>query len=81
MNRIAEKIVPVMNDAELETLILSSYQQDAKTLSRDGESNMLKFKELLGLQTVDERQRWESMKYTFAERSRLRGLSGEDSTD
>jgi len=80
MNRIAEKIVPVMNDTELETLILSSYQQDAQTLSRDGESNMLKFRELLGIQSADERQRRESIKYTFAERSRLRGLSGEDST-
>ncbi len=80
MNRIAEKIVPVMNDSELETLILSSYQQDAQTLSRDGESNMLKFKELLGLLTDDERARWDSIRYTFTERSRLRGLPGDDST-
>jgi len=80
MNRIAEKIVPVMNEAELQSLIISSYQQDSQTLSRDGESNMLKFGELLGTLTEDQKTRWDSIKYTFAERSRLRGLSGEDST-
>ncbi len=80
MNRIAEKVVPVMNDAELQSLIVSSYQQDSQTLSRDGESNMLKFAELLGTMTEDQKTRWESIKYTFAERTRLRGLSGEDST-
>ncbi len=80
MNRIAEKVVPVMNEEELRTLILSSYQQDAQTLSRDGESNMLKFKELLGLLTADEQTRWNAIKSTFAQKTKLRGLSGEDST-
>ncbi len=51
MNRIAEKVVAIMNDEELNTTILSSYEQDAQTLTRDGESNMLKFRELLGIQT------------------------------
>ena len=80
MNRIAEKIVPVMNETELQTLIQSSYQQDSQTLSRDGESNMLKFKELLGILTEDEQQRWNSIKSTFSQKTRLKGLSGEDST-
>jgi len=80
MNRIAEKVVPVMNEAELQTLIQSSYQQDSQTLSRDGESNMLKFRELLGILTEDERQRWSSIKSTFSQKTRLKGLSGEDST-
>ena len=80
MNRIAEKVVPVMNDEELQTLIQSSYQQDSQTLSRDGESNMLKFRELLGIQTEDEQRRWSSIKSTFAQKTRLKGLSGEDST-
>ena len=30
MNRIAEKVVPIMNDHELQTLILSSYENDAQ---------------------------------------------------
>ncbi len=80
MNRIAEKIVPVMNDAELETLTISSYEQDSQTLSRDGESNMLKFRELLGKQSDIEKKRWEEIKYAFSERLRLKGIGSEDST-
>ena len=80
MNRIAEKVVPVMNDAELQTLIVSSYQQDSQTLSRDGESNILKFKELLGTLTADEQKRWNSIKATFSQKTKLKGLSGDDST-
>ena len=80
MNRIAEKVVPVMNDMELERLIQSSYQQDAQTLSRDSESNLLKFAELLGTLTPAEQHRWNDIKKTFVEKSRLKGLSGEDST-
>ena len=80
MNRIAEKVVPVMNEAELQTLIQSSYQQDSQTLSRDGESNMLKFRELQGILTEEEQRRWNSIKSTFAQKTKLKGLSGEDST-
>lgn len=80
MNRIAEKVVPVMNQDELERLILTSYQQDAQTLSRDSESNMLKLKELIGILAPTEQARWSSIKKTFTEKNRLQGLSGDDST-
>lgn len=80
MNRIAEKVVPVMNDDELTRLILTCYQQDAQTLSRDGESNLLKMRDLLGILTEDEANRWKSIKKTFVEKNRMRGLSGDDST-
>lgn len=80
MNRIAEKVVSVMNDEELDRLVFSSYQQDSQTLSRDSESNMLKFKELLGLLSPSESERWASIKRTFVEKNRLKGLSNEDSS-
>ena len=80
MNRIAEKVFPIMNDEELERLILTSYQQDSQTLSRDSESNMLKFKDLTGKLDDVEQARWNSIKKTFVEKSRLKGLSGDDST-
>lgn len=79
MNRIAEKVVPVMNDAELQSLIMSNYEQDAQTLTRDGESNLLKFKELLGTLTSTEQERWESIKYAYVESVRMQGFDGEDS--
>jgi hypothetical protein len=48
MNRIAERVLPIMNDQELETLIMSNYENDAQTLTRNTESNLLKFKEMVG---------------------------------
>ncbi len=80
MNRIAEKVVPVMNDVELERLIQSSYQQDSQTLSRDSESNLLKFAELLETLTPSEQQRWNEIKKTFVEKTKLKGLAGNDAT-
>ncbi len=78
MNRIAERVVPVMNDHELQSLILSNYEQDAQTLTRDGESNLLKFKELLGILTKEESERWDNIKYAFVESVRMQGIDGED---
>lgn len=78
MNRIAEKVVPVMSDDELQAWILSSYQQDAQTLARDGESNLLKLRELLGIQTPEEASRWAAIKKTFVEKNRMRGVAGGD---
>ena len=78
MNRIAEKVLPVMNDAELETLIGSSYQNDAQTLTTGTEANLLKFKELLGILTDDERSRWEEICRTFRQNVKLRGIGSDD---
>ncbi|MEM9367033.1 MAG: DNA repair ATPase [Planctomycetota bacterium] len=78
MNRIAEKVVPVMNDDELQSLIVSSYEQDAQTLTTDNEANVLKFKELMGILSSDEQQRWESIKYAFVESIRMAGLDSDD---
>ena len=65
MNRIAERVSPVMNDSELETLILSQYEQDAQTLTTGAEANLLKFKQLCGWATPEEQQRWEDISQTF----------------
>lgn len=78
MNRLAERVVPVMNPTELQTLIVSNYEQDAQTLTRDGESNLLKFKELLGILSPAETQRWDNIKYAFIESVRMQGIDGED---
>ncbi len=78
MNRIAEKVLPVMNDAELQTLIVSSYQNDAQTLTTGTEANLLKFKELLGILTDAERGRWEDIQKTFRQNVKLRGVGADD---
>ncbi|MEE4355413.1 MAG: DNA repair ATPase [Desulfococcaceae bacterium] len=78
MNRIAEKIVPIMNAEELKTLILSQYEQDARTLTTGAEANLLKFKELTGWLSADEAQRWEDIKKTFRKNQMLRGMDDSD---
>ncbi|MCO6456506.1 MAG: DNA repair ATPase [Pirellulaceae bacterium] len=78
MNRIAERVVPIMNDQELETLILSSYENDAQTLTSDTESNLLKLKEMLGLLSPAEARRWEEICRTFQQNVKLRGVAPDD---
>ncbi|MGH7128033.1 MAG: hypothetical protein ACREIV_05660, partial [Planctomycetaceae bacterium] len=78
MNRIAERVSPIMNDQELQTLILSSYENDAQTLTTGAEANLLKFKELMGLLTEPEARRWEEIKTTFRRNVKLRGIGPDD---
>ena len=66
-----------MNDAELEALILASYQNDAQTLTTGSESNMLKFKELIGRLSSEELERWEDIKRRFGRNVQLKGI-GDD---
>ncbi len=77
MNRIASRVLPVMNDDELWTLINATYEQDAQTLTTGTESNLLKFREMLDRLSEDEEARWEDIKKTFG-RNKLLGGSGED---
>ena len=78
MNRIAEKVASVMNADELQSLIVSNYEQDAQTLTTDNEANVLKFKELMGILNTEEKERWDSIKYAFVESVRMQGLDSED---
>jgi hypothetical protein len=62
MNRIAEKIVAIMNPEELKTLILAHYEQESQTLTTGAEANLLKFKELIGWMNKTEKKRWNNIK-------------------
>jgi len=78
MNRLAEKVLPVMNDAELKTLILSHYENESQTLTTGAEANFLKFKELVGWMDDAERARWEEIKKTFKKNQLFRGTDAGD---
>jgi hypothetical protein len=78
MNRMAEKVASVMNEAELQSLIVSSYEQDAQTLTTDNEANVLKFKELMGILSAEEKERWDAIKYAYLESVRMSGLDSDD---
>jgi hypothetical protein len=73
MNRIAEKISSVMNDSELEAVIQQHYKNEAQTLTKDTEANLLKFKELTQSLTAEGLLRWEEIKKTFKKNLLLRG--------
>jgi len=47
-------------------------------LTTNNEANMLKFKELIGILTPEETQRWESIKYALVENVKMAGIDGDD---
>jgi MoxR-like ATPase len=78
MNKIAEKIQPIMTDEELQTLIMSHYENEAQTLTSGAEANLLKFKELNGLLSDEETARWDEIKKTFRKNLKMSGLGAND---
>ncbi len=73
MNKLAEKVVPIMNEKELNTLIISHYISEAQTLTTGAEANLLKFKEINDLLTDEEKERWKIIKETFGRHQLLNG--------
>ena len=65
MNKLAEKISPVMNAAELQQLIADHYLGEAQLLTTGAEENLLKLAELRGTLTDDEQARWQQIKADF----------------
>ncbi len=78
MNRLAERVVPVMNDTELETLIWDHYQREAQTLASQAEASLLKLREITGRLSPEQAQRWEHIKHTFQRNLLLRSSDGQD---
>ncbi|UFQ18920.1 MULTISPECIES: DNA repair ATPase [Streptomyces] len=75
MNKIAARIDPVMNDAELAALIDDHYTGEAQTLTTGAEANLLKLAELRGTLTPQQSDRWADIK---AAQVRARTLGGPD---
>ncbi|ROO91077.1 MoxR-like ATPase [Actinocorallia herbida] len=77
MNKLAERIVPVLNDAELDALIDDHYAGEAQTLTSGAEANLLKLAELRGTLTAEQERRWEEVKAAFL-RARALGAAEDD---
>jgi hypothetical protein len=75
MNKLAEKIVPVMNEDELESLIEDHYQGEAQTLTTGAEHNLLKLAELRGRMDETQRARWQQIVRDFR---RTKSLGGDE---
>ncbi|WP_226467701.1 DNA repair ATPase [Luteimonas panaciterrae] len=65
MNKLAEKISPVMNEAELQQIISDHYLGEAQLLTTGAEENLLKLGELRGTLTAEEAARWAQIKRDF----------------
>ena len=78
MNKIAEKVLPVMNDDELQTLILSHYENESQTLTDGAEFNMLRFREMFGVVTGVEVERLISIRKTFAKNLLFKEMDADD---
>ncbi len=78
MNKLVAKVVPIMDDKELQTLLLSHYESESQTLTSAAEANLLKYKELVNTITTEEQQRWEDIKGIFAKNNKLSGLGGQN---
>ncbi|UOG73210.1 DNA repair ATPase [Hymenobacter tibetensis] len=73
MNKLAEKVRPVMNDQEITDLLAAHYESEAQTLTSATEANLLKLRELLGWLTPTEEARWQEIKATFRDNLRNSG--------
>lgn len=73
MNKLAAKIVPALNEEELERVIDDHYQGEAQTLTTGAEQNLLKLHELRGRLRPDQAARWAEIKASFQRRQRMGG--------
>ena len=79
MNKMAGKVVPLMNPQEVNTLILSHYEGESQTLTSDAEANLLRLKEIAGLMTEQEAERWKQIKEIFVKNNKF-GILGDRDT-
>lgn len=73
MNKIAEKVVSIINDDEMFEIMLSSYENECQTLTSGAEANMLKWKEIVGCLSSEEKERWEEIKEIFVRNNSIKG--------
>ncbi|MET0496293.1 MAG: DNA repair ATPase [Actinoplanes sp.] len=80
MNKLAERIVPVMNDAELDTVVDDHYRGEAQTLTTGAEANLLKLAELRGRLTPEQARRWAEVKTAYLREQALGGAEDDPMT-
>jgi len=77
MNKIAQRIQPVMNDAELAAVLDDHYTAEAQTLTTGAEANLLKLAELRGTLSTEQAARWAELKATYLRTQALGGPDGD----
>ncbi|PVC92321.1 DNA repair ATPase [Streptomyces sp. CS090A] len=80
MNKIAERIVPVMNDAELSAVVDDHYAGEAQTLTTGAEASLLKLAALRGTLTAEQAERWAAITASYVRTQALGGPDGDPMT-
>ncbi|MFF5305791.1 DNA repair ATPase [Streptomyces sp. NPDC013161] len=75
MNRVAQRVEPVMNSLELAAVLDDHYTAEAQTLGTGAEANLLKLGELRGTLSGEQAVRWGELKAAYA---RTRGMGEGD---
>jgi hypothetical protein len=77
MNRIAEKVLPLMTPEEVRQIVIDHYRSESQNLTTAAEANLLKFYEMEGLLDETQAARWDQIKKEFNKR-KLMGGAGEN---
>ena len=78
MNRIAEKVLPLMTAEEVRQIVIDHYRGESQNLTKAAEANLLKFYELEGLLDAQQAARWEQIKRDFNKHKLLGGAGESD---
>jgi len=74
MNKMISQIIPLMNQQEVIALVMTHYENESQTLTADSEANLLKLKELAGMLSDADRERWMHIKEVFNKNNKLAGI-------
>ncbi|BCJ44736.1 hypothetical protein GCM10010168_15490 [Actinoplanes ianthinogenes] len=77
MNKLAERIVPAMNDDELEQVLDDHYLGEAQTLTGGAEANLLKLAEIRGRLDDARARRWAEVKAGYLREQALGGTEAD----
>ncbi|MFD5469392.1 DNA repair ATPase [Streptomyces sp. NPDC127105] len=80
MNKIAQRLRPVMNDTELSAVLDDHFTAEAQTLTTGAEANLLKLAELRGALTPPQATRWAELKSAHVRAQALGGPAGDPLT-
>lgn len=80
MNRMATKIVPLMNEQELVQLVISHYEAESQTLTTDAEANVLKLKSVMHIISPEETARYAHILEAFLRNNQFAGIDGSDTS-
>lgn len=78
MNKLVAKIEPIHSEKEVELILLSHYKNESQTLTTGAEANLLKLKEIMGILSEKEMERWNEIKTIFKKNNRLKGFGNND---